>query len=234
MLKDTSCPGRAALSCDCVAEVLTPWRHSELAGLPFYWNFHCILACLLVVSQHLIRPLMGMSLALQCQVSDLTMMLHVIDLEIQDYQETGAVLSRNRLKTEPFEQTFFSERFMVEKLPEACSVGEGRPFVTNLQSPDVVVTRQGIRVGQKHQEAGDPQTSSSAFSGRSDNQLLKQPEESVFSAPSLPGSEKEPTVPSGPMQRPQLFENAAEEANGALQLTCHHLSCRGWTQRGVS
>ena len=62
-----------------------------------------------MVSQHLIRPLMGMSLALQCQVSDLTMMLHVIDLEIQDYQETGAVLSQNRFKTETFEQTFFSE-----------------------------------------------------------------------------------------------------------------------------
>ena len=51
----------------------------------------------------MIRPLMGMSLALQCQVSDLTMMLHVIDLEIQDYQERRAMLNRNWLKTEPFE-----------------------------------------------------------------------------------------------------------------------------------
>ena len=40
---------------------------------------------------------MGMSLALQCQVSDLTMMLHVIDLEIQDYQERRAMLNRNWL-----------------------------------------------------------------------------------------------------------------------------------------
>ncbi|KAF4026318.1 hypothetical protein G4228_018597 [Cervus hanglu yarkandensis] len=177
---------------------------------------------------------MGMNLALHCQVSDLTMMLHMIDLEIQDCQESGAMLSRNRLKTEPLEQTFFSERFMVEKLPEACSVGEGRPFITNLQSLDMAVTRQGIQVGQKHQEAGDPQTSSSAFSWGTDNQLLKQPEEPVSSAPSLPGPEKEPTVPSGPLQRPQLFESAEEEANGALQLTCHHLNCQGWTQRGVS
>ena len=51
----------------------------------------------------MICPLMGMSLALQCQVSDLTMMLHMIDLEIQDYQENGAMLSQNWLKTEPFE-----------------------------------------------------------------------------------------------------------------------------------
>ena len=32
---------------------------------------------------------MGMSLALQCQVSDLTMMLHVIDLEIQTTRKEG-------------------------------------------------------------------------------------------------------------------------------------------------
>ena len=57
---------------------------------------------------------MGMSLALQCQVSDLTMMLHVIDLEIQDYQERRAMLNRNWLKTEPFEEKSFLERFMVE------------------------------------------------------------------------------------------------------------------------
>ena len=38
----------------------------------------------------MICPLMGTSVALQCQVSDLTMMLHMIDLEIQDYQESGA------------------------------------------------------------------------------------------------------------------------------------------------
>ncbi|KAB0379205.1 hypothetical protein FD755_006989 [Muntiacus reevesi] len=177
-VEDASCPNRAVLSCDYVAEALTLWRQSELAGLPFYWNFHCILD----------RPLV-------CQVSDLTMMLHMIDLEIQDCQE------------------------------KAFIVGDGRPFITNLQSLDMAVTRQGIQVGQKHQEAGDPQTSSRAFSRGTDNQLLKQPEEPVSSAPSLPGPEKEPTVPSGPMQRPQLFESAEEEANGALQLTCHHLNC---------
>ncbi|KAF4014105.1 hypothetical protein G4228_005702 [Cervus hanglu yarkandensis] len=154
LLKDASCPGTATFSCDRVAEALILRVRSELSGLPFYWNFHCILASPLLVSQHLIRPLMGMSLALQCQVRDLTTLLHMKDLEIQDYQESGATLSRDRLKTEPFEENSFLERFMVEKLPEACSVGDGRPFVTNLQSMYVAVTRQAIQVGQKHHDAG--------------------------------------------------------------------------------
>lgn len=37
---------------------------------------------------------MGVSLALQCQVRELATMLRMKDLEIQDYQESGAVLSR--------------------------------------------------------------------------------------------------------------------------------------------
>lgn len=37
---------------------------------------------------------MGMSLTLQCQVRELATMLRMKDLEIQDYQESGAVLSR--------------------------------------------------------------------------------------------------------------------------------------------
>lgn len=37
---------------------------------------------------------MGMSLALQCQARELATLLRMKDLEIQDYQESGAVLSR--------------------------------------------------------------------------------------------------------------------------------------------
>lgn len=50
----------------------------------------------LKVSQHLIRPLMGMSLALQSQVRELAMLLRMKDVEIQEYQESGAVLSRGK------------------------------------------------------------------------------------------------------------------------------------------
>nr|XP_044607313.1 non-homologous end-joining factor 1 isoform X4 [Equus asinus] len=114
LLKDTAGPGKATFSCDRVAEALVLCVRSELSGLPFYWNFHCILASPSLVSQHLVRPLMGMSLALQCQARELATLLHMKDLEIQDYQESGAVLSRDRLKTEPFEENSFLERFMVE------------------------------------------------------------------------------------------------------------------------
>ncbi|XP_039089128.1 non-homologous end-joining factor 1 isoform X1 [Hyaena hyaena] len=215
LLMDTPGPGKATFSCDHVAEALILRVRSELSGLPFYWNFHCVLATPSLVSQHLIRPLMGMSLALQCQARELATLLRMKDLEIQDYQESGAVLSRDRLKTEPFEENSFLEQFMVEKLPEACSIGDGRPFVMNLQSLYVAVTRQEIQVRQEHQSAGDPQPSSSASSPQgTENQLLNQPKEPVSSAPSLPVPEKEPTGPSGPVKRPQLSKVKRKKLRG--------------------
>ncbi|XP_002913705.1 non-homologous end-joining factor 1 [Ailuropoda melanoleuca] len=214
LLKDSACPSKATFVCDRAAEALILRVRSELSGLPFYWNFHCILASPSLVSQHLIRPLMGVSLALQCQVRELATMLRMKDLEIQDYQESGAVLSRDRLKTEPFEENSFLEQFMVEKLPEACSVGDGRPFVMNLQSLYMAVTRQESQVREKHQGTGDPQPSSSASPQGTENQLVKQPQEPVSSAPSIPVPEKEPTGTSGPMQRPQLSKVKAKKPRG--------------------
>ncbi|KAF7469984.1 solute carrier family 23 member 3 [Marmota monax] len=155
LLKDIAHPSEATFSCDRVAEALILRVRSELSGLPFYWNFHCILASPSLVSQHLIRPLMGMSLALQGHVKELSTLLRMKDLEIQDYQESGAMLSRGRLKTEPFEENAFLEQFMVEKLPEACRVGNGRPFVMHLQSLYVAVTKQEVQMGQKHQDTGE-------------------------------------------------------------------------------
>ncbi|XP_032257856.1 non-homologous end-joining factor 1 [Halichoerus grypus] len=211
LLKDTACPSKATFVCDRVAEALILRVRSELSGLPFYWNFHCTLASPSLVSQHLIRPLMGMSLALQCQVRELATVLRMKDLEIQDYQESGAVLSRDRLKTEPFEENSFLEQFMVEKLPEACSVGDGRPFVMNLQNLYMAVTRQEIQGRQNHQGTGDPQPSSSASPQGTENQLLNQPEEL---APSLPVPEKEPPGTSGPMHRPQLSKVKRKKLRG--------------------
>ncbi|MBZ3880642.1 Non-homologous end-joining factor 1 [Sciurus carolinensis] len=168
LLKDTAHPSEAIFSCDRVAEALILRVRSELSGLPFYWNFHCILASPSLVSQHLIRPLMGMSLALQCHVKELATLLRMKDLEIQDYQESGAMLSRGRLKTEPFEEDAFLEQFMVEKLPEACSIGNGRPFVMHLQSLYVAVTKQEVQVEQKHQGTGyfRPYAENSAVKGQ--------------------------------------------------------------------
>ncbi|XP_019301462.1 non-homologous end-joining factor 1 isoform X3 [Panthera pardus] len=195
LLKDTACPGKATFSCDRVDEAMILRVQSELSGLPFYWNFHCILANPSLVSQHLIRPLMGMSLALQCQGRELATLLRMKDLEIQDYQESGAVLSRDRLKTEPFEENSFLEQFMVENLY-------------------VAVTRQEIQVRQEHQGTGDPQPSSSTSPQGTENQLLSQPEEPVSSAPSLPVTEKDPTGPSGPVKRPQLSKVKRKKLRG--------------------
>ncbi|XP_032257874.1 non-homologous end-joining factor 1 isoform X2 [Phoca vitulina] len=192
LLKDTACPSKATFVCDRVAEALILRVRSELSGLPFYWNFHCTLASPSLVSQHLIRPLMGMSLALQCQVRELATVLRMKDLEIQDYQESGAVLSRDRLKTEPFEENSFLEQFMVENLYMA-------------------VTRQEIQGRQNHQGTGDPQPSSSASPQGTENQLLNQPEEL---APSLPVPEKEPPGTSGPMHRPQLSKVKRKKLRG--------------------
>ncbi|XP_060049851.1 non-homologous end-joining factor 1 isoform X2 [Erinaceus europaeus] len=159
------CPGEATISCDLGPDALVLHVRSQLSGLPFYWTFCCSPAGPALVSQHLIRPLMGMSLALQSQVRELAALLHMKDLQIQDYQESGATLSRDRLKTEPFEENSFLEQFMVEcldkylrvvlldrkKLPEACHVGDGSAFVTSLQSLYTAVTRQEVQTTQKHQ-----------------------------------------------------------------------------------
>ncbi|XP_008580956.1 PREDICTED: non-homologous end-joining factor 1 [Galeopterus variegatus] len=214
LLKDAAHPSEATFSSDHVAEALILRVRSELSGLPFYWNFHCIPASPSLVSQHLIRPLMGMSLTLQCQVRELAALLRMKDLEIQDYQESGATLSRDRLKTEPFEENSFLEQFMVEKLPEACIVSDGRHFVMNLQSLYMAVTKQEVQVGQKHQGTGDPQTSSSASPQGTDSQFLNQPEQPISSAPTLSVSEKEPTGTSGPMQRPQLSKVKRKKPRG--------------------
>ncbi|XP_052605865.1 non-homologous end-joining factor 1 isoform X2 [Peromyscus californicus insignis] len=166
------------------------------------------------VSQHLIRPLMGVSLALQCHGRELATLLRMKDLEIQGYQESGAVLSRSRLKTEPFEENSFLEQFMVEKLPEACTVGDGKPFAMHLQSLYVAVTRQQIQAGQKHHGSGETQTLCSTSPQRTDGQLLNQPEHSVSSTPALSEPEQEPVGASGPTQRPQLAKAKRKKPRG--------------------
>nr|XP_048315233.1 non-homologous end-joining factor 1 isoform X2 [Myodes glareolus] len=166
------------------------------------------------VSQHLIRPLMGVSLALLCHGRELAALLRMKDLEIQGYQESGAVLSRSRLKTEPFEEHSFLEQFMVQKLPEVCTVDDGRAFALSLQSLYVAVTKQQIEAGQKRQGSGETQTSRSPTSRGTDSQLLKQPEQPVSSTPALSEPEHEPMGASGPVQRPQLAKAKRKKLRG--------------------
>ncbi|XP_075950913.1 non-homologous end-joining factor 1 isoform X3 [Anarhichas minor] len=90
---------------------------SELAELPFYWEFHCTPAPVTVVCGQLVRPLLEMSRLLQRQVEQLGGLLGRKDAEIQDYRENGAVLSRERLQTDVFEEKTYREDFMAKALP---------------------------------------------------------------------------------------------------------------------
>lgn len=94
---------------------------SELAGLPFYWEFHCTPAPVTVVCDQLVRPLLAMSHLLQRQVEQLGGLLGRKDAEIQDYRENGATLSRERLQTDVFEEQTYREDFMSKALPLLCS-----------------------------------------------------------------------------------------------------------------
>ncbi|XP_034408072.1 non-homologous end-joining factor 1 isoform X2 [Cyclopterus lumpus] len=85
---------------------------SELVGLPFYWEFHCTPAPVTVVCAQLVRPLLAMSHLLQQQVEQQGGLLGRKDAEIQDYRENGAVLSRERLQTDVFEEKTYREDFM--------------------------------------------------------------------------------------------------------------------------
>ncbi|NXS28654.1 NHEJ1 factor, partial [Pomatostomus ruficeps] len=103
-----------AFSCHRSASGLRLHVKSELSGLPFYWDFHCCLAPVEMVFRHLVRPLIQMNLALQCQVQELTSLLLQKDDEIQDYRDSGATLSRDRLRTEPFREEMFQQNFLTE------------------------------------------------------------------------------------------------------------------------
>lgn len=94
---------------------------SELAGLPFYWEFHCTPAPVTVVCAQLVRPLLAMSHLLQRQVEQLGGLLGRKDAEIQDFRENGATLSRERLQTDVFEEQTYREDFMLKALPQLCS-----------------------------------------------------------------------------------------------------------------
>ncbi|XP_044888578.1 non-homologous end-joining factor 1 isoform X4 [Mauremys mutica] len=83
-----------SFSCQQTPSKLTIHVKSELSGLPFYWDFHCPAAAVEMISRHLVRPLIRMSLALQYQLQELASLLVQKDVEIEDYRESGAALSR--------------------------------------------------------------------------------------------------------------------------------------------
>ncbi|XP_063144974.1 non-homologous end-joining factor 1 [Candoia aspera] len=142
-----------SFSCQLSSSTLMLGVKSELSGLPFYWDFHCVAAPLEMMSRHLLRPLMAMSLALRFQVQELASLLLQKDAEIEDYQESGATLSRERLKTEPFKEESFLHTFETKTLPQACCLGDGHLFTSNLKQLYVAVTQQQARAACKRHRA---------------------------------------------------------------------------------
>ncbi|XP_059708866.1 non-homologous end-joining factor 1 [Haemorhous mexicanus] len=188
-----------AFSCHRSPSGLRLHVKSELSGLPFCWDFHCCPAPLDMVSRHLVRPLIQMNLALQCQVQELISLLLQKDAEIEDYRESGATLSRDRLRTEPFREEMFQQNFMAETLPRICSAGEGQAFASALQQLYTAVTQQEVKQARKrHCSEDDVDTAPTA-------ETIKHPHSPAASQEDETTSSSERTSPaSSPSQKPRL------------------------------
>ncbi|KAJ8389801.1 hypothetical protein AAFF_G00115070 [Aldrovandia affinis] len=106
---------------------------SELAGVPFYWEFRCTTASMAVVCSHFVHPLLAVSEVLLRQVGELEDLLARKDAEIQDYRESGAELSRGRLETKLFNKQKFREDFITQVLPQLCAEQDCLRFNADLQ-----------------------------------------------------------------------------------------------------
>ncbi|XP_035411998.1 non-homologous end-joining factor 1 [Cygnus atratus] len=188
-----------SFSCQRTAGGLSLRVKSELSGLPFYWDFHCCPAPVEMVSRHLVRPLIRMSLALQYQVQELSSLLLQKDAEIEDYRESGAALSRDRLRTEPFQEAAFLQTFMAGSLPQICGAGAGQAFASALQQLYTAVTLQEAKQARKrhHSEDAEGPAPAAETSGHPDPQP-QSPEDETASA------SEGATLTSSPVQKPQL------------------------------
>ncbi|XP_065149825.1 non-homologous end-joining factor 1 [Paramisgurnus dabryanus] len=126
---------------------LTIRLKSELSGLPFYWEFRCTPMPVAMVCRQLVRPLLAVSRVLQRQVDELSSLLVRKDAEIQDYQENGAVLSRVRLQTEPFEVHTYRENFFTQTVSEMSASLDSLGFESELQ--ELYVAVNSVKSAQK-------------------------------------------------------------------------------------
>ncbi|XP_047935582.2 non-homologous end-joining factor 1 [Anser cygnoides] len=188
-----------SFSCQRTAGRLSLRVKSELSGLPFYWDFHCCPAPVEMVCRHLVRPLIRMSLALQYQVQELSFLLRQKDAEIEDYRESGATLSRDRLRTEPFQEKAFLQTFMAGSLPQICGAGDGQAFASALQELYTAVTLQEAKQARKRHCSEDAEGPAPAAetSGHPDPPP-QSPEDETASA------SEGATLPSSPVQKPRL------------------------------
>nr|XP_042698934.1 non-homologous end-joining factor 1 [Chrysemys picta bellii] len=199
-----------SFSCQQTSSKLTIHVKSELSGLPFYWDFHCPAAAVEMISRHLVRPLIRMSLSLQYQLQELASLLVQKDAEIEDYRESGAALSRGRLRTAPFQEKLFLQKFVDESLPQLCGAGDGQAFTSTLQHLYMAVARQEARAAQKRHHSGDAETpeltSSPQLAGEAMDSLvtLGSQQEKAEPPSDLPQSLGATATPSSPAQRARL------------------------------
>uniref|UniRef100_A0A8D0DM93 Non-homologous end-joining factor 1 n=1 Tax=Salvator merianae TaxID=96440 RepID=A0A8D0DM93_SALMN len=214
-LRDLMCPllegqqdSSTSFSCQLSPSMLILHVKSELLGLPFYWDFRCSAAPVEMMSRHLVRPLMSMSLLLQGQVQKLATLLLQKDAEIEDYRESGAALSRERLQTEPFKEESFLQTFEDETLPQACCLEDGICFTPNLKRLYMAVTQQQARKPcKRHREAsGDSGSPENAIAKDLIPEAINEPteEEAGKRQAAAEQSVQESMVPSSQSQKARL------------------------------
>uniref|UniRef100_UPI0037E97FE5 non-homologous end-joining factor 1 n=1 Tax=Semicossyphus pulcher TaxID=241346 RepID=UPI0037E97FE5 len=183
---------------------------SELAGLPFYWEFHCTPAPVTVVCVQLVRPLLAMSHLLQRQVQQLGGLLVRKDAEIQDYRENGATLSRERLQTDVFEEQTHREDFMAETLPLLCS--------------------------EQHDALsfdGDLQHLYAAITGHRNTRKRKLSEERCVEDDQLPAGEPDPPLNLGGSVRSGQGEAGEQNQNGQVDAAGAKMADRPSVQQSL-
>ncbi|KAM4697917.1 non-homologous end-joining factor 1 [Rhinophrynus dorsalis] len=163
---------------------------SQLSGLPFYWDFHCKEASVSTVCRHFVRPLLLMTEALEYQSQELCVLLRKKDAEIQDYQESGAVLSRDRLKTVVFDEQSFQESFLAEKTAVVSDPRKATGFSDWLQRLYSSVTASD---GRPNSEGADVRCQASLSESVS-------PPDGREPSPSQGGSEVEPSLKSSQLR----------------------------------
>ncbi|XP_062384537.1 non-homologous end-joining factor 1 [Sardina pilchardus] len=133
---------------------LTVRLKSELAGVPFHWEFRLRPAPVTMVCRQLVRPLLTITQVLQRQVQELTGLLVRKDAEILDYKENGAVLTRGRLLTEVFDEDTYRQNFFSQTLPQMRAVQECVAFSPELQELYAAVSTQDGRRKRRRSSSG--------------------------------------------------------------------------------
>ncbi|XP_075465750.1 non-homologous end-joining factor 1 isoform X2 [Ascaphus truei] len=131
-------------SCHKTEGAVTLHVKSRLSGLPFYWDFHCKEASVSSVCRHFLQPLMLMTEVLDRKSRTLCLLLGRKDEEIQDYQESGAMLTRGRLKTERFDEESFQEAFLAKNIQELSNLQAAPRFSDQLQRLYSAVTAPAV------------------------------------------------------------------------------------------